>query len=59
MIYLKFAYMSTFMLNVLTTKQNKKAQEMFGDDEYVYNLIMMMTSWVCAYVQIHQIEYII
>ena len=47
------------MLNVLTTKQNKKAQEMFGDDEYVYNLIMMMTSWVCAYVQIHQIEYII
>ena len=35
------------------TKQNKKAQEMFGDDEYVYNLIMVKASWVCAYVQIH------
>ena len=43
--------MSTFMLNVLTTKQNKKAQEMFGDDEYVYNLIMMMTSWVYTVVK--------
>ena len=35
------------------TKQNKKAQEMFGDDEYVYNLIMVKASWMCAYVQIH------
>ena len=41
------------------TKQNKKAQEMFGDDEYVYDLIMVMASRVCAYIQIHQIEYII